>query len=231
MAGASPILTNRILDVIRDAVKVAFAAWGALSIEPWAGATFPTLGKPLQFLLAAVIAAAVLEFLLQIFLGWPRIRITWSIKGEDAPISELVARVRSANSVTQVFKLKISTPSSGWIGYQVLRLYMRLGGVLQIRIERASIIPTRESSSKSESLPTVTSDDASNGFVVNLGQAPRRPGPWHWADVRWRDEATPIGDDFNIDYVFHHERRLVKFFLNILIWKSTNARYFRVVEA
>jgi hypothetical protein len=222
-------LTNRISGVLGNAIKVAIAAWGTIAIEPWAEQTFPLLDKPLQFLIAAIIAAVTLELLLQIFLGWPRISVAWSVKGEDAPISEVVARIRRSNKESQVFALKISTPLGGWIGYQLLRFYTLSGAQLHVRIERASIVPTCELSSKVGGVPTIVPDDRSNGFIVDLGKAPRRPGPWHWADVRWRDESTPVGDEFNIDYVIYHKNRLVKFFLNALIWRSKNARCFRVV--
>lgn len=229
MAGASPHLTNRISGVLGNALKVAIAAWGTIAIEPWAEETFPSLGKPIQFLIAAIIAAVVMEILLQIFLGWPRISVVWSAKGEEAPLSEVVARIRQSNKVSQVFDLKIFTPQGGWIGYQFLRFYTLFGAQLQIRIERAPIVPTCELSSKVGGVPTVVPDDGSNGFIVDLGQAPRRPGLWHWAEVRWRDESTPVGDEFNIDYIIYHENRLVKFFLNALIWRSNNASCFRVV--
>ena len=210
-------------------MKVAMAAWTTLSLEPWAEKTLPMAGKPLQFLVAAIISAATLEILLQVVLGWPKIKLTWSVKGEDAPISEVVARIRPGNSESQVYSLKLSAPSAGWLGYQILKLYTLSGVRLQIRIDQASIVPTCEVSSKIGGVPAVVPDDRSNGFSIDLGKAPRRPGPWHWADVRWRDESTPAGDEFNIDYVFHHENRLIGLFLNALIWRSTNARCFRVV--
>ena len=229
MAGAPPLLTNRIFGVFGNAIKVACAVWGALWVEPWVEQTFPNAATAVNYLVAAVGAAVVLEILLQIFLGWPRVKIMWTIKGEDAPISEIVARVRSRNQNSQVFSLRISTPSGGWLGYQLLRLYMLLGVKLQIRIERASIVPTCEASSKTSDVVTVTPDDDFNGFTVDLGKAPRRPSPWHWADVRWMNESTPTGDEYNIDYVFHHKNYILKFLLNTLIWNSTNARSFRVV--
>lgn len=222
-------MTNRISGVLGNAIKVAIAAWGTIAIEPWAEQTFPLLGEPLQFLIAAIIAAVTLELLLQIFLGWPRISVAWSVKGEDAPISEVGARIRRSNKESQVFDLKISTPLGGWIGYQLLRFFALSRAQLQIRIERASIVPTCELSSKVAGVPTIVPDDQSNGFIVDLGKAPRRPGPWHWAEVRWRDESTPVGVEFNIDYVIHHKNHFVKFFLNALIWRSKNASCFRVV--
>lgn len=229
MAGASPLLTNRIFGVLANAVKIAVAAWGAVWIEPKVQEILPNAGEPIHYLLAAVLAASTLELLLQVILGWPRIRIAWAVKGEDAPISEVVARVRKSTANSQVFSIKVSTPPGGWLGYQLFRGYMRLGVKLQIRIERAPIIPTCEGTSKFNGLPTVAADDALNGFSLELGRAPRRPGPWHWADVRWRDEGTPTGDEFNIYYVFHHQNPFVKFLLNLLIWRSKNAHRFRVV--
>lgn len=229
MAGASPHLTNKIPGILADALKVAIAASGAIAIDPWVEQTFPALGKPLQTLVAAIIAAAILEGLLQLLFGWPRINIAWSVEGEDAPILEVVARIRRNSKESQVFNLKISTPAGGWLGYQLLRWYTTSGAQLHIRIERASIVPTCEHSSKADGVPTVVPDDRSNGFIVDLGKAPRKPGHWHWAKVRWRDEATPVGDDFNIDYVIHHPSRFKMFFLNALIWRSKNASRFRVV--
>lgn len=222
-------MTNRLLGVVWDAIKVAIAAWVAISIDPWAQKTFPTLGKPLQFLIAAIIAAVVLEVAFQIFIGWPRIHISWRDTNEDVPISEIAARIRRSNSQSQVFSLKISTPSSGWVGYQLLRLYMRRPVQLRVGIERAAVVPTRESASKVGGVPSVDSDDAAHGFTVYLGAAPRRPGPWHWADVRWRDEGTPTDDEFNIDYVLYHDKRLVRLLLNLLVRRSSNVRRFRVV--
>ncbi|WP_285241506.1 hypothetical protein [Pseudarthrobacter sp. MEB009] len=210
-------------------MKVAMAAWTTLSLEPWAEQTFPMFGEPVQFLFAAIISAITLELLLQIFLGWPRIKVVWSVKGEDAPISEVVARIRPGNAESQVYSLKVSAPSAGWLGYQILRLNALCGAQLQIRIDQASVVPTCEASSKTAGVPSVVPDDRSNGFTIDLGKAPRRPGPWHWAEVRWRDESTPVGDEFNIDYVFHHKNPFMKLYLNALIWRSKNASFFRVV--
>lgn len=222
-------MTNRIFGVLASALKIAVAAWGAVWIEPKVQEILPNAGEALHYLIAALIVASTLELFLQVFLGWPRIRIAWAVKGEDAPITEIVARVRRTNANSQVFSIKVSTPPGGWIGYQLFRGYMCLGVRLQVRIERAPIIPTCEGSSKFNGLPTVAADDVLNGFTLDLGRAPRRPGPWHWADVRWRDEGTPVGDEFNVYYVFDHKNPVIKILLNLLIWRSKNARCFRVV--
>lgn len=229
MAGASSLLTNRIFGVVLDAAKVAVAAWGAIWIEPWTAETFPTLGEPVHFLISAVIAALVLEIVLQLIFGWPRIKIAWSEKGSDVPMSEIQAKFRRTNATSQVFCLKLSTPPAGWLGYQVLRFYMLAGVQLQIRIDHAAIKPICETYSKRDEVPTVIADNSSHGVIVDLGRAPKRPGSWHYADVRWTDEGTPANDEFNVDYVFHHKNPIVKFLLNRLIWRSKNARHFRSV--
>lgn len=223
-------MKNRLISVLGDALKVAVAAWSAIWIEPWVQAVFPAIGQPLHYFLAAAISAVTLEFILQIVLGWPRVKIMWAVKNEDVEIAEIVARMSERNPNSQVFNLKISTPNNGWLGYQILRGYMRLGLELHIRIDQALLVPTREDGgSKLDGLPAIWPHDASNGFIVELGSAPRKSGPWHWADVRWRNEGTPTGDDFNIYYEFHHRNRTIKRILNCLIWRSKNAQIFRVV--
>lgn len=223
-------MNKRFTWVFINTLKVGVAAWTAIWVEPWIAETLPNAGTPIHYLVAALLAALVLESAFQFFFGWPRIKIEWADKGESVPISEVVARIRPSNSESQAFTLKVSTPPEGIIGYQVLKCCMKRSNVrLQVRIEHALIVPTCEYPSKRRSTPTVTSDDRSNGFVIDLGPVPRRPGLWHHATVRWRDESTPLGERYNIDYVFDHDSRTIKFFLNRLIWRSKNAREFRVV--
>lgn len=226
-------MTNKVLGVLGDALKIAVAAWATLWIEPRTEEAFPALPEPVHYLIAAVVAAVLLELLLQILFGWPHIKVEWSDKLESAPISEVRAKIRRSTSESQPFHLEVSVPSRGWIGHQLLRLYSRAEVTLHIQIEQARIVPTCENSSRVGSSPNrqpaVTSDDALNGFAVRLGRTPHRPGLWHYADVRWRDESTPRGPAFRIVYLIHHESPFVKFLLNILIWRSTNAQLFRVV--
>ncbi|WP_100345974.1 hypothetical protein [Compostimonas suwonensis] len=212
-----------------DALKVAVAAWAVILLDPWLEETFPTVGDPIRFLVSAIVAALILELLVQFVFGWPTIKIAWRVKDEEAPISELAARIRPGNRESQVFSLKVSVPSGGLIGHHVLRRCFRSGAQLSIRVERASVVPTCEASFKTAGVPTVAPDDATNGFIVDLGQVPRRPGPWHWADVRWRDESTPMDDEFNVEYVFNHVKPLSQFLLNLFIRRSTNVRKFRVI--
>ncbi|MEW1988180.1 hypothetical protein AB0365_08080 [Brevibacterium casei] len=219
---------NRFTSVLVDAVKVAIAAWAAIYVEPTVSEILPTVGAPLQYLIAALFTAVVLEVALQLFFGWPRIAVVWGVKGEEAPISEVLVRIRPGSSESQVFTLKISVPAGGWLGHLFLRSVIRPGARLVVGIEQASVVPTTENSFKTGGKPTVAPDDEANGFAVELGKTPR-PGPWHWADVRWRDESTPRDDEFNISYSFRHPKPFTQFLLNTTIRRSTNARKFRIV--
>lgn len=215
--------------VLWDAAKVALAVWGVLAVEPFLEKDLPNLDEGWRYLISAIFAAIILEFLFQTVLGWPRIHVHWTVAAEDAPISEIVARVTKRKTDSQVFSLSISTPSGGWVGYQFLKFLMLLGVTLQIRIEQASLVPSVEKSRKVGERPTVTPDDESKGFSIDLGKVPRCPGQWHWAEVNWRDETSPRGVDFNVDYILHHENAVARIILFTFVRRTTNARTFRVV--
>lgn len=233
MAGAAPLLTSRIFGVVAEASKVAVAAWATLWIEPWVEETIPSLPEPLSFFLAAVTAAIVLELIFQILFGWPEIRVQWTDDSESAPLSEVRAKIRGSTSDSQALKFEVQVASGGWLAHQLMRLYTRARLTLQIRVEHALIVPTCEHSSRTGIAPiralAVTADDTTNGFAVHLGNAPRRQGIWHFGTVRWRDESTPVGSEFRIDYIIHHRQLGVKILMNILIRRTANAHVFRVV--
>lgn len=221
-------MKNRFIGVLLDAVKVAVAAWAAIYVEPTVSEILPTIGAPAQYFIAALLTAAVLEVVLQLIFGWPTIAVTWNVKGEEGPISEVIARIRPASSESQPFTLKVSVPNGGWLARLALRSAISPGVLLQIGIERASVVPTTENSYKANGVPTTVPDDQTNGFLVDLGRPPG-PGPWHWAEVRWRDESTPTDDGFNILCSFRHPKPFQQLLLNLSIRRSMNARKFRVV--
>lgn len=224
-------MNNRIASVIWEALKVALTIWGVLAVDPWVEVTLPKVEAGWRYLISAVVAATLLELILQLALGWPRIKIQWEDKGESAPISGIVARVSKRKKVSQVFILKVSTPPGGWLGYQIMKLWMRLDVSLQIRIERVAVTPTVERSSLTHNIPSVTPDDESNGVTIKLGSPPRRPGKWHWADVRWEIGELLNGVDVNVDCVLHHRNCIIRWLLWIFVWRSTNVRHFQVERA
>lgn len=222
-------MKHRALPVLWEAAKVAVVVWVVLAIEPAVADIFPKLDVGWRYLISATATALVLEIVLQVFLGWPRIVVQWSVKAEPTPISSIVARVNKRNRNSQVFVVRVSTPPSGWLGYLILKGWMRLGVTLQIRIDRAAAAPTVDGASRENGIPSIRPDDASRGVVVDLGRPPRRPGEWHWADVRWKAEGEPDGVELNVDYVLHHPNSFLRLLLRIFVWRTTNVRHFQLV--
>lgn len=221
-------MTDQFRGVLGDAIKIAAAAWATFWAEPWTD-RLTWLPEPLRFLLAAVVAALVLEVLLQIVGGWPKIRIEWRDPNDSVPLQEIRANFRKSTSSSQVFKVVISAPPGGWLGHQLLRLLMRADLTLLIQVQKASITPNRESSSDDErgSGKAITPDDSLCGFRVRLGAAPQYSGPWHYGEVRWRAEVALPQDQFPINYLLHHEKKFIRFAMNLVIRRSSNVNYFR----
>lgn len=224
-------MKHRVTSIAREALKVAVTAWAVLSLDPWVAATFPNIGPGVRYFVSALVAATVLEALLQLVFGWPRIEVRWYDKRDEVAVDSIVARVTKRNPSTQVFAMRVSAPPSGWLGYQVMRALMRTRPTLQVRIERAGVKPTVESASLMNGKPTVVADDESGGFRVDLGSAPRRAGEWHWADVRWRNVSMPPGMEVNVDVLLYHPNPVMRVVLAVAVWRSIRVRRFQVVGA
>jgi hypothetical protein len=205
--------------------------WVVLWADPWVASALPDLGPGWRYLISAALTATVLEFVLQVLLGWPRITVRWEEKGRPIPITTIGARMTRRKPDSQVFVLHVRTSDGGWLGYQLLRALMRFRPALRIRIDQATVVPTAEYGSQVLGQMTVSADNESKGFVVDLGAAPRRPGEWHWADVSWRNNNMPSGLEVNIDYVFDHPSRLVRVLLSAMVRRPSNAKNFQVVGA
>lgn len=221
-------MTNRIASVLGEAAKVGAAVWVVLTVDPWVAENLPELNVGWRYTLSTIATVVLLEIVLQLILGWPRISIQWEAKGESAPISSIVARATRRNTNSQVFAIKVLIPPSGWVSYQALKLLMLPDVTLQIRIDRAGAVPTVEKSSLDGTAATVTPDSESHGVAVKLGRAPRRPGKWHWADVRWEVSNATAGVDMNVDCVLHHPKPAVRIILGVLVRRTTNVRHFHV---
>lgn len=215
--------------ILYDIIKVAVGAWGVTWVEPWVGQVVPTWHIAVRYLIAATVVAIVLEFMLQVFLGRARIEVTWLNQG--ASISELHARIRKSSLESQPFSLHISTETNGWLGHQVLKWFCARGAQLHISIPEALIFPITDNSSKNSGRNEmmIKPDDLTRGFLVHLEQPPRRPGLWQYADVRWKNETTPSGKNFNIYYILHHEKPLMQFFLRRLVSCTSPVEHFQIL--
>lgn len=227
MERTPPFVTNRIGPVLQEAVVIAAGIWVVLAMDPWVERNLPNLDVGWRYALSAIAVAVIAQALIQLFFGWPRLTIHWELKGESAPISSIVARGTARRPDSQPFVVTVLIPPGGWIGSLAMKLITRCNVTLQIRIERAAVVPIVERSSMVGSKPTVVPDPNTNGFIVNLGKAPLRPGKWHWATVRWETSQATPGAEVNVDCVLHHENRAMRTLLG-LVQKKTNVNQFHV---
>lgn len=211
---------------IGDVVKTAVAAWSVTWIEPWLEKIAPEMHDAAKFFLAALVAATMVVILTRLA-GWPTIKIEWL--EDSTPASEITAKLRARNpSQSQPFILRVVPGGKGWLGHFCLRGLVRPGCFLRIGVENASVTSTCELYTKRAGVPTVTPNDSINGVNVDLGDPPQRPEGWHVTTVRWKDDGTPRGENYNIKYKLEHENKVRQLFLNLLIRKSVKAKKFRV---
>lgn len=224
-------MKGRFKGVLKEACKIAVAAWSVTWIEPQVGKFMTDVNPAVTFLISALLAAVILEILLQVVCGWPRLNIEWSEKNIQVPIADIDARFNPKTSSCQPFRLDLMLPEQGWLGFQILKWLLTKGVTLEVSIQTVSVFPTCEFSSKLSKgdLPAVRSIDRLRGFSITLDDFPSRPGRWHHADVRWRKEGEPGGDGFNIDYHLHHENWRIKLLSRLLVRCTSNAHSFRVI--
>jgi hypothetical protein len=224
-------VSNRIGGVVIEAAKVGVIVWAVLALDPWVAQVFPDLPAGLRYGISAIPQALVLEAILQIAFGWPRIDVHWCEHGETKPLSSLVLRANRRTKAAQSLDVDIQAATTGWIGHQLLRWWMRSGVTLRIRADEAPISPAVERSSKRGNIAAVRPADYSRGFDVELGVVPKRPGAWHWGEVRWSVIDFPNPDaDFNLVYELHAPARPVLSWLLRFTWVRLDAKTIRVVR-
>lgn len=224
-------MNSKFSEILIESLKIAGATWIVVWADPWTAKTFPTFPVSLRYLLSAVIAALVIEILMQIIFGWPHIDIRWRDEAQksEVEIREICAHIRPSNPNSQAFELNVSSKSNGFFGRFFLKQISKNGTKIHIKIVTASVVPTRETSSKIGGNPAVEELAEHGGFSILLGDPPRRPGEWHFAKVRWRNESTQFNIGFNVDYVLENSSCKAKNFLFKLVRISSNVDQFRIV--
>lgn len=224
-------MKDRIGGVVVEAAKVGVVVCCVLALDPWVEQAFPDLPAALRYAVTAVPEVILLEVILQIIFGWPRIDVRWTEHDDAASVSSLVLRANRRTKVAQSVDLSVHASTSGWVGHQILRLWMRAGVMLRIMADEAPISPAVERSSKRDNVATVHPADDTHGVDVQLGPAPRRAGSWHWAEVRWNVTDFPSPDsDFNIDYRLVVPNRPTLTWVLRFIWVRPSARTTRIVR-
>lgn len=229
---------NRLVSVIWQTLKTAGTVWLVLFFEPWLEKVLPGVHEGWRYLVVALVGALVIEAGDRYIFGWPVIDVRWMEGKEYVETTTLVARISSDTKASQVFDVVVSTRQAGLLTYWLFRLFTKHGLNMQIKMERMDATPmvedsTRErrrgSANQIRKIPTVLPDAETCGFNITLGEAPERPGTWHWAAVRWEPDAMKEEIELNIDYVLLHKNPFVRFWAKF-IWKSKNVDKIRVVE-
>lgn len=208
-----------------EAAKVAVVATASFTIEPLFEQVFPYLNQVIRFFLCAAASALLLEFVLVVLFGWPRITIVWELK--DETVRALVARFSPRKPSSQPFNFKVEATNCGWLGYKLLRLLLGKDSELRVAIDRAQLFPICEQSSQTLGRPAVLSQESIGGFGVRLGELPELPGPWHYAIVRWENRGTPSGEEFNVRYKFENPSNVRRWILNRIVRRPNNASSFQ----
>lgn len=230
MERAKSEVKNRWGVIASESAKVAVLVWVVSFLDPFVEQVLPKLGLGFRYLLSALVSAFVLEVVLQLVFGWPKLTIRWVEQGEPvAPRRELIARMTLRKKVTGVVRLNVTASSDGWLGHFLLRVIVGGGSVLRVELNESSLRPFVDGSSERNDADTVVPNDGTHGFDVDLGPVPRRAGEWHWARVRWEADAIPDDVPFNIYLSLHHESR-VRRLLMMFVIKSSNVRLLRVIR-
>jgi hypothetical protein len=229
MAGASARVSNRVTGVVFEAAKVGAVVWGVLAVDPWVQQTFPDLPTGWRYAISAVCQVLILEVVLQLAFGWPRIDLRWMAHGDATPLRALVLNASRRTKVAESIDLELQVPTTGWLGHQLLRASMRWGVILRIRADEAPIDPSVERSSQRDGAAAVRPSTTTHGVDIELGPAPIRPGSWHWAEIKWTVTDFPDGE-FNIEYQLYVPDKPGLTWLLHLIRVQRSAQTIRVVR-
>lgn len=224
-------MNERIKEILSEGLKVAIAAWTAISLEPCLEQWMSAVPQLIRVLIAAVIAGLILEFFLQVLIGKPRIVIEWvDTRDHLVPLSELVANIRESTNESQPFIIKIRFPEVGVMARCAMKKLMLPEISLNVRLDRLQAHCIIENSSligNSEN-PSVVSDQDRSGLRIRLGPVPDKPVVWQSAEVRWISRSTTRGDKFTIQYDFTHPTPWRKILANFVIARTSEANHFRM---
>lgn len=223
-------MSGQIGALLRDSSKVALATWAVSGIEPHLEDCIPQTPEFMRVLIAAVIAGLILEFILQILIGYPRINIEWTERGDHNTLSELAARIRPSNRESQLFTLKVSVATGGWMSEKMIKwlLFRDLEAHIEVHGIMAESMVESSSRTSLNGNSAVLPDSAGTGFKIALGNPPSSAGLWRWADVRWVDGGSLPGSEFGINYSFLHPNAKKALIANTLFSVRSKTKKFRI---
>lgn len=220
---------SRFVATLVEAAKVGVLVWGALCVDDTVKTMFPTLPDGVRYFAAAMVGALVLELVIAIVLGVPRVQVQWFAGGDGEELQMIdIASTRRAMA-SGPYTVKVVIPYTGWLGRIALWAFVPRGSLMRIRVPNAPVKPFVENADEYDSLPTVTADDSSRGFVINLGSDRPRSGEWRWAEVRWQLTRLPEEPGkYNIDHVLDHPNLFRRLLIKLFIRKPRLVKKLRV---
>ncbi|GAA5037569.1 hypothetical protein ACFQRL_14280 [Microbacterium fluvii] len=221
---------GRIFTVATEAAKVAVVTWGVLGLDEQLEAVLSSWPLPARYALAAVVGALILEVVLAFVVGPPRIQVDWTEPGNPRDLTEILVRPSARRPSTGVFGIDVEIPHTSVIGMLILRALMAFRPTLSIRIDTAPMTPDVKSSRVRDNAATITANDGTHGFDVDLGAALSRPGHWHEAKVIWTCDELRDDTTYNIDYRWVHRSLLVRLLLWTCVRKRRNVDVVRMVR-
>ncbi|MCP1428179.1 hypothetical protein J3D45_000677 [Microbacterium foliorum] len=201
-----------------------------LAIDPLLEALLPTWPLLLRYLLGVVVGALLLEFAIATILGVPRVQVRWFVPGDPKPLNSIdIATTRRAMA-SGPFTVKVLIPPTGLLGRWSLRKLLLPGLVLRVKVLNAPLRPFVDDSDEYNEFPTVTPNDETRGFDIDLGSALPRVGEWRWAEVRWDLTHLPENSEFIVDYEWDHPRKLIRRLIIALVRKPDLVETLRVIR-
>lgn len=220
---------SRLTGTLVEAAKVGVLVWGVVAVDPTVAVTFPNWPDAVRYFVVAAVGALLLEGILAIVFGVPRIQVQWFAGGDGEELRDIdIATTRRAMASIP-HTVKVSIPRTGWLGQFALWAFVPSGSVMRIRVPNAPVEPSVESSDDYDSFPTVAADDASRGFVIHLGSDRPRIGEWRWGEVRWKLTRLPEEPGkWNIDHVLDHPNWFRRVLIKVFIRKPRLVKKLRV---
>jgi hypothetical protein len=215
---------------LAEAGKAFVTAWAVVALDPWLGEQLPRVPELLRWGLSALVCAVLLEIVLVVAVGRPRLFIHWSVYGDPADIHQIVAKVSANHPESELFNFKLALSRRTWLGGWVLRGLLKGRTQLRVLLTQAELIPTVEGSSYEGEVPAVIADRRTKGVSTRLINPPKRPGEWRWAEVRWEATSFPESSTTNIDYELFHPSRRMRLLLKLCIGVSSNVDTVRVIR-
>lgn len=221
---------SRFLSTLVEAAKVGLVAWGVLAVDPLLETLLPTWPLLVRYLLGVLVGALVLEFVIAVFLGVPRVHVRWFVPGDPKPLSSIDITTTRRAKASGPFTVKVLIPPTGWLGRWSLRKLLVPELVLRIKVQTAPLRPFVDDSDEYNEFPTVLPNDETRGFDIDLGSALPRVGEWRWAEVRWDLTHVPENSEFTVEYEWHHPRTLIRGLIAALVRKPDMVETLRVIR-